>query len=62
MTNSISLQLGYKSVDELRKEYNGILELSNTIDIHQVINTFLHNEIKFSIDYNSYNFNVIVKF
>lgn len=52
MPNSIVSQLGYKSIEELRQKYNGIFELSNKMEIHDVIYIFIRRKIIFSIDYD----------
>jgi len=62
MKNSIGSQLGYTSTDELRQKHNGTLELSNVMDIHEVINRLLYDKIIFSISYNLNNSNTIIKF
>ena len=52
MPNFIVSQLGYKSIEELRQKYNGIFELSNKMEIHDVIYIFIRRKIIFSIDYD----------
>jgi len=52
LPNSIVSQLGYKSIEELRQKYNGIFELSNKMEIHDVIYIFIRRKIIFSIDYD----------
>ena len=52
MPNSIVSQLGYKSIEELRQKYNGIFELSNKMEVHDVIYIFIRRKIIFSIDYD----------
>jgi len=51
MPNSIVSQLGYKSIEELRQKYNGIFELSNKMEIHDIIYIFIRRKIIFSILY-----------
>jgi len=60
MPNSIVSQLGYKSIEELRQKYNGIFELSNKMEIHDVIYIFIRRKIIFSIDYDLANPNIVM--
>jgi len=60
MPNSIVSQLGYKSIEELRQKYNGIFELSNKMEVHDVIYIFIRRKIIFSIDYDLANPNIVI--
>ena len=60
MPNFIVSQLGYKSIEELRQKYNGIFELSNKMEIHDVIYIFIRRKIIFSIDYDLANPNIVI--
>jgi len=60
MPNSIISQLGYKSIEELREKYNGIFELSNKMEIYDVIDIFIRRKIIFSISYNLTNPNIVI--
>ena len=60
MPNSIVSQLGYKSIEELRQKYNGIFELSNKMEVHDVIYIFIRRKIIFSISYNLTNPNIVI--
>jgi len=60
MPNSIVSQLGYKTIEELRQKYNGIFELSNKLEIYDVIYVFIRRKIIFSIDYDSNNLNIVI--
>ena len=60
MPNTIHSQLGYKSIEELKKKYNGIFELSNKMEIYDVIDIFIRRKIIFSISYNLTNPNIVI--
>ena len=60
MPNFIVSQLGYKSIEELKKKYNGIFELSNKMEIYDVIDIFIRRKIIFSIDYDLANPNIVI--
>ena len=60
MKNDIVSQLGYKSIEELKQKYNGIFELSNKMEIHDVIYIFIRRKIIFSIDYDLANPNIVI--
>jgi len=60
LPNSIVSQLGYKSIEELRQKYNGIFELSNKMEVHDVIYIFIRRKIIFSIDYDLANPNIVI--
>jgi len=62
MKNDIVSQLGYKSIEELKQKYNGILELtlSNKLELYDVIDIFIRRKTIFSIDYDLNNLNIVI--
>ena len=63
MQNNIISQLGYISIKELRKEYNGILILTIHKMTHEVTSRLLYERCLFSIiGYSKDKSKVIVEF